>query len=507
VRQREIAVRLALGASRSRIIRQLLTESVLIAASGAVVGLVLARWTVSVIARSFLAAVPTTLGNVSLSIGMSWRVFTYTVALTCVSVLAFGLAPALQATSAELTSALKGEDTAFGNRVRRSRFRDALVSVQVGACLVLLTAAATLVHSLRDFAAVDTGLDARGVLVAQLGLADASHTPPALAAARARFVERVTLLPSVAATAVALHAPWSAWPTLHASDAFRHDEERGMEYNFVTARYFEVVGQRIIAGRGFYDSDSATSAVVVVTSAATRTFFPGRNPIGQLLRLSTSRDSSRIVRVVGVVADARSGMLWDNDANGYVFLPARVADLTNANPSLLVRGAVRAANLDRTMADMARQVDPDAPLIISRLRDLLARQLIPYQYAALIAGGVGLLGLALAVVGLYGVVAFTVGQRRREIAIHVAIGATPRDVLGLVLRGEMRLVLRGLIVGLLLSLGMARLLGSIVLPLAPVGPLAIGGLAVALIVVAVLATVTPSLSALRIAPMRVLRQE
>jgi ABC-type antimicrobial peptide transport system permease subunit len=275
----------------------------------------------------------------------------------------------------------------------------------------------------------------------------------------------------------------------------------------VTPHYFEVLGQRLVGGRGFYESDSATSAVAIVTSSAARLFWPGRNPIGQLLRMHVGGDSTRIVRVVGVAADARSGMVWDNDSNGYLYLPARLSDLTRANPSLLVKASGRAADLDRVIADVARQIDPDSPLTTSRLNDLLSSQLMPYRYAASIATAVGLLGLALAVVGLYGVVAFAVGQRRREIAIHVAMGASPRDVLSLVLRGEMRLMLRGLLVGLVLSLGMARLLGSIVLPLAPVGPLAIIELAAALIAVAAVATAAPSLSALRIAPMRVLRQE
>jgi hypothetical protein len=200
-------------------------------------------------------------------------------------------------------------------------------------------------------------------------------------------------------------------------------------------------------------------------------------------------------------------MAWDNDANGYVYLPARVAELTNADPSLLVRAAIGAEDPARAMTDVAGQVDPDAPLTIMPMPRLLASQLLPYRYAALVATVVGVLGLALAVLGLYGVVAFAVTQRRRELAIHVAMGAAPADVLRLVLRGEMRLVLRGLAAGLVLSLGQAKLLGSIILPLIPVGPLSIAVLAALLAVVALLATMAPAVAALRIAPMRVLRQE
>jgi putative ABC transport system permease protein len=479
----------------------------LIAAIGAALGLVLASWTVTFLTHSFLAQVPTTLGYVSLGIHMSWRVFAYTAGLTVVSVLAFGLAPALQATSAELTSALKGEDTLFGTRLRRSRFRDALVSVQVGACLVLLTAAATLVHSLHDFATVDTGLHARGIFVEQLGLAGVTHTPPALATARQHFADRVATLDGVDATAMAASAPWTYWQTLRVADASTHGEIHGIFQNVVTPPYFDVIGQRLVAGRGFFESDSANAAVAVVSTAAARMLWPGRNPLGQLLRVAAGTDSARIVRIVGVAADARSELVWDNDSNGYLYLPARIADLTSANAVLLVKASGSAPDIDRAIADVARETDPDAPLTSRRLTELLDEQLIPYRYTALVAAGVGVLGLALAVVGLYGVVAFAVGQRRREIAIHVAMGAAPRNVLALVLRGEMRLVLRGLAAGLVLSLGMAKLLGSIVVSLSPVGPVAIGGLAVALVGVAVLATATPALSALRLSPMRVLRQE
>jgi hypothetical protein len=311
----------------------------------------------------------------------------------------------------------------------------------------------------------------------------------------------------VAATALVAQPPWTAWPMAHVADASRGAEVHSLQYDVVTPRYFEIVGQRVLAGRTFYESDGAGAHVAVVSAAASRTLWPGRAPLGQLLRVGAGTDSARIVRVVGVVADARSGMAWDDDRQGYLYLPARPADLTGGAPSLLVRAAAGSDDPGRAIADVAAAVDPDAPLTMGRLPELLAQQLLPYRYAALIATGVGIFGLALAVLGLYGVVAFAVAQRRREIAIHVAMGAAPADVLRLVLRGEMRLVLRGLAVGLLLSLGEAKLLGRIVIPLTPVGMGTVGELALALALVAALATAIPALGALRLAPMRILRQE
>ena len=507
VRQREIAVRLAVGASRTRIIGQLLTESLLVAALGAAAGLVCARWTVTLLLQSFLAAVPTTFGNVSLSIHMSWRVFAYTAGLTAISVLAFGLAPALHATSGDVNSALKGDDALFGARIRRSRFRDALVSVQVAASLVLLTAAAILVHSLREFTDVDTGVDAHRITVARLGLAGAGHTSITLAADRLHFAARVRSLTGVRATAMAAESPFTPWPSLHVADEKSGDMTRAIQYNRVTATYFRVLGQRLLAGREFTEADSSSASVAIVSAAASQRLWPRRAAVGQRLRIDPGGDSARTVTVVGVVANARSGMVWDDPSFGYLYLPAATADLTSDDPSLLIAADGTVPDLGRPIADVAGQIDPDAPLSVTGLPQLLESQLLPYQYGAFVATGIGVLGLGLAILGLYGVVAFAVTQRRREIAIHVAMGATPRDVLGLVLRGELRLVLQGIAAGLVLALGEAKLLGVIVVPLSPIGFGTIAALAMALVCVAAVATTAPSFAALRISPMRVLRQE
>lgn len=509
IRQREIAIRLALGASRARIVRQLLTESLLIALVGSGAGLLLAKWTVDVMTRSFLAAVPTTLGTVALHIAPSWRVLAYTLGLTVISTLIFGLAPALQATTQDLAAAIKGEDALFGTRIRRSRFRDILVSAQVAACLVLLAAAGTLVKSLRDFADVATGLDTRSLAVSHLGLTAPGHVPQALAANRVRFAERVGRLREVTGTALVLAPPFTGWPVLHVADNAPGGELHGAFYNVVTPTYFDVIGQRIVAGRTFAEGDSAEGArVAVVSASAARALWPRGSALGRNMRIAESEDGGgRVVRIVGVAADARSGMIWDPASVPYIYLPATGKDLAALDMSLLVRGRGAATTVDRAVSDVARQLDPDAPLTLNHLSEMFTLQLLPYRYAAAIASGVGVLGVALAVLGLYGVVAFAVTQRRRELAIHVAMGAAPGDVLGLVTRGEMRLVVRGLLAGLVLALGEAKLLGSIILPLSPIGVIGIGLLAAGLVLVALVATVVPGLSALRIAPMQVLRQE
>ena len=511
VRQREIAVRLALGASRARVVRQLLTESLLVAILGAGLGLLLSHLTVTIAGRAFFSNFPMTYGTIAFELTTSWRVVGYTVALGFVSVMLFGLAPALQGTSPVLSSALKGEDAVFGTRIKRSRLRNGLVAVQVAACVVLLVAAATLIRSLGSFSAGSTGLAAQRVLVANIGLV--SNQTPALAESRSRFAARVAALPDVA-TARAEEPPYTSWRLLPVAAApLAGDTVRAplmaLPHNVVTTRYFEVVGQPIVEGRAFVSADSASSApVAIVTRAAAHKLWPNATPVGQMLRVALSSDGAeRLYRVVGVAADAHSMMVWDRDPDGYVFLPATQAMFADLEMPLLVQTRGEVSDLARQLADIAPQVDPDAPLKAISLLDDYALQLLPFQYGAAVVSAIGVLGLALAVVGLYGVVAFSVTQRQRELAVRVAMGATARDILRAVIQREMRLVLVGLGVGLVLAVGEAKLIESIVVA---VTALPLGGfvlVTVSLLVVTLAATLVPGARALRISPMQTLRHE
>ena len=508
-RQREIAVRLALGASRRRLLRQLLTESLLISLLGAALGLVLANWTVTVVARSLFANMPLAFGTVALNLQPSWRVVAYTIALAFLSVLTFGLAPALHATSANLTTSLKGEDAAFGTRIRRSRFRDALVVIQVAGCLVLLVAAGTMIASMRSFGTTVSGLETSHVAVATFGLSAPGRVPPALDSARGAFASRVARLHDIAGTARVLHAPYSSWwpllPVAVPGQAMYHR----LQYNAVTPRYFDVVGQRLVSGRAFTVDDSASQALVaIVTGATARLLWPGASAVGQILRvLEIPDDPDRIYRVIGVAADAHSGMPWDNDDDGYVYLPAKAGDFATQEMPLLIRSDTPEPAIARAIEDIARQIDVNSPVHVEPAIVARDATLVPMRYGAWITSGVGAFGLGLALIGLYGIVAFAVAQRRRDIAVHVAMGAGPSDVLRLVLRRELRLIVIGLAAGFVLAAGEAKLIAAWLLPLATLGVAGLVGLAVLLFTVATAASVVPALGALRIAPMQVLRQD
>jgi predicted permease len=508
-RQREIAIRLAIGASRGRLLRQLLTESTLIALGGAALGLLMARWTVTVTSKAFFSAIPTTLGSVALALHPSWRVVAYIVVLVGLSVVSFGLAPALFATSPNVSASLKGEDAAFGTRIRRSRFRDWLIALQVAACLILLAAAGTLVTSLKHVASSDSGIDAQHVLVSSLGLAARDHVSPELVRARTEYAHRVAALHDVASTARAAQQPFAPWPWLHVRTADNGSATRALWYNVVTPSYLAVVGQRIVSGRSFSAADSAANApVAIVTDRAARALWPGQRAVGQTLRVTTGGDApDKLYQVVGIAADAHSGMVWDADDGGYAFLSATSDDLATGTMPLLVRPRADPIALTRAMGDIAQQVAQDAPVNTTRLSDAMASQLLPFQYGAGVSAGVGALGLGLAILGLYGIVSFGVRQRRRDLAVHIAMGATPRDVVEVVLRREMQLVVVGLAVGLVGAAVISKLLGTIVLTVEPMSVADFAVLTVVLFVVALLAAAVPAASALRIAPMQVLRQE
>jgi hypothetical protein len=284
---------------------------------------------------------------------------------------------------------------------------------------------------------------------------------------------------------------------------------RRFQFNAVTPRFFDALGQRIVMGRAFTAADSASEArVAIVTAAAARRLWPGAPAIDQTLHVAQRRDQpDKIYRVVGVAADAHEGMVWDPDDDGYLFFPATRGDFAANEMPLLVRSDSPTPAIARSLRDIALEIDPNSPMHAESAlaqRDLF---LTPLHYGFWITAAVAAFGLGLALIGLYGVVAFAVAQRRLEIAVHVAMGASARDVLRLVLRREMRLVLVGLAVGLVLAAGESLLIQAWVVPLTPLGAGGFALVAAILIAVAAIASTVPALGALRIAPMQVLRQE
>ena len=396
VRQREIAVRLAMGASRNRLVRQLLTESLLIAAAGAIVGFALSSWTVSIISRSYFSFVPSTYGTLMLALHPSWRVVIYTIVLAAVSALTFGLAPALHATSPNLNGMLKGDDAAAGGHVRRSRLRDGLIVAQVAGSVVLIAAAAILTRGVARFASARSGIVADRVSLASFGLAPRDRLTPLLVSDRATFAARVAHASGVAATARGSSMPFSSWPLTRVRVGESNDDEssiHALPTDRITPSYFDVVGQSIVDGRAFSAADSATNApVAIVTQAAARALWPATRAAGQKLRMLRANGEVReVVQVVGVATDAHSMNLWDDDTSGYVYRPATDSDFATVDMPLLVRSDLSAPVLVRTLRDIATSVDRDEPLDVKSLTSVHDQEVVPFRYAASITASIAAL--------------------------------------------------------------------------------------------------------------------
>ena len=507
-RQREIAIRLAVGASRARLLAQLLTESALVAALGTLLGLGLASLMVSLISRVGLSSVPATYGRVTVTVGLSWRAMGYSAVLATMSVFIFGLLPAIRSTRQDLVSALKSDASSFGFGIRQPRIRSALIAVQVGACVFVLVAVGILVHNLRAMVGSASGFDDSSVVVARFGLTSASHVPASVARDREEFARRAALIPGVARIAQTSSPPYSAWPMLHVASDEARQGLVAASYVLTTPEYFETLGQRVIEGERFGQQDTIDASRVAIISRATeRRLWPDGHAVGRLMRVADPHASAdRLVRIVGVVSNAQNQSAREADDAQYVYFPATSADLAALPMAFVMRTRGDQSVVLSAMQRLAAEIDPAEPLVATPLRALRDQQILPFRYVALSAAAVGLFALLLAIIGLQGVVSFVVTQRRRDLAIHIALGATTRQVLLLIVR-ELRAVVVGLAVGTIASIGLVPMLASMTLALSPLPVSQFVAIIIGLAVVASVAVGLPARASLRIGPMEVLRQD
>jgi predicted permease len=503
-RKKEVAIRAALGAGRGQLLRLFLTESVLLSLAGGAAGVLFA----AACARAVPALVPALPVPLALDVGMDGAVLGYTLALSLLTGLLFGLMPALHASRPDLAVVLK-EAVAREGRGRRFSLRSALVVAQVAASLVLLVCAGLFLRSLQAAGGVDPGFDTRGVLTATV---DLSAMGLQAEQARGRFEGLRTQLeglPGVEAASVARVVPLSlnTMESQYQQEGSAPDSH-GVDshFNVVGPRYFEVMRIPLLAGREVLPSDGADAPrVVVVNETFARRAWPGESPLGKRVRTSVGRGTwGAWAEVVGLVRDSKVGTPGE-DPQAVVYEPAAQSDsveltlhLRTAGPPEALAGPVRQA---------LRQVDGRLVPEVKPIREWVALSLLPAQVASGLLGTLGVLGLLLASLGLYGVVSYTTAQRTHELGVRLALGARPADLVRLVLGQGLGLTAAGVAVGLLLSLGAATALGSL---LTGVGPfdaptlLAASGL---LALVAGLASYAPARRALRVDPMVSLRSE
>ena len=503
-RRKEFAVRLALGARRGRLIRQLLTESLLLACLGGAAGLLLAWWG----SRLLVLMASTGAEPLPIDVSPDARVLGFTLLVSLLSAVVFGTVPALRATRIELNQSLKaGAGAAFATS--RSLLGRVIVISQVALSLVLLIGAGLFVRTLINLQKVPTGFDEPNVLILQLDTSATGYKEDARLASLLREVEeRVRALPGVRAASFSMFIfNQGAWTAKAYTRGHNPPEggDRQIANNVVGPDFFATVGVPLLQGRAFGPQDTARSQrVAVISEAMAERFFPGQSPLGRRFGLGAPERSEE-VEIIGVVKDAKYRSL-DEGARpiAYYVHSQRTQYLNNfgvrvsGEPGAAVpaiRRAIREASRDLPVAEVAT------------LSDHVGRSLVQQRLVARLAAFFGLVSLLLACVGLYGLLSYAVARRRNEIGIRLAVGAQPRDVRRMVLREALLLVLAGMAVGLAAAWAATRLLAGSLFGLTPTDPLTVVAAAALLLAVAAGAAYWPARRASRVDPLIALRGE
>ncbi len=506
-RRQEVAIKLALGASGGRLVRQLLIESVLLALVGAAVGLLVARWTTGLLVR----AIPPTPFPITLSFDLDASILLATLGVALGTGLIFGLAPALQAARADVLTALKSETAASMGADRRFGLRNLLVIGQVAVSLVLLVGAGLLIRSVRSAQAIDPGFDVDGGLVVSMNLDLEGYSPEGGRAFIRELTARVGALSGVRSATVAQSLPLSLFGAGLSRTVFVEGDAAGSEkdgvligVNSIGLGFFDSLGIPIVEGRDFDTTDNVDSGrVAIINEVMAEDLWDGESPIGSRFMFHGQLD--RPLTVVGVAAYAKVRTLGE-DPTPLVYMP--VEQEYSGGAFLLVRTESDPLAFGDVVRRTIRELDPEMPVFsVTTLRDQVDASLFPARVGAGMLGVFGLLGLTLASIGLYGVMNYSVARRTREIGIRMALGADARGVLRLVLGQALLLVGVGLAVGLVLAAIMGRQMASLLYGISGTDPVAFGTTSLVLLLVAALASLVPALRATRVDPVRALKFE
>jgi predicted permease len=526
-RQREIALRAALGANRSRVVRQLLTESLLFAAGGGLLGFALGAWGV----RALLVLVPGDIPRLTDATGamatiplVDWRVATFTIAVTLLTGVLFGLVPALQISKPDLTSALKEGGGRSGSGLRHNRARSLLVIAEVALALVLLVGATLLIRTFVGLRSADAGIDPRNVLTFQTSLAGSAYDTTAdVHNLSVQAVRRFESIPGVLAAASTIALPVEAGIDLPFDIVGRpaptnRDNAGDEQWRSVSPGYFRVFKVPVLRGRGFSDTDVAASPrVAIVNDAMAKKYWPTENPIGQMIVIGKGlgpqfEDPPR--QIVGVVGNVRENGL-NNEGVGVMYIPQSQMPeglTTLANSVIPLSWAVRtAAGPTSLRAAIEREVRlVDGQLPVSRVRTMeqvIAEAISRQNFNMILLSVFAVIALLLAASGIYGVMSYSVQQRTQEIGIRLALGAGRGRVLRLILSTGMKLAGLGVVIGLGLAYGLTRLLASLLFGVKANDPLTFGLVAGVLALTALVAAYLPARRATALDPAIALRYE
>jgi macrolide transport system ATP-binding/permease protein len=501
-RRREVAIRLSLGASRRRLVQQLLTESLLLSAIAGVIGTLVAYWTSGVL----MAFAPPTDMPIEFGLRVDGWTLAYAAAMSIVTGIVFGLAPAFQASRPNTVHALKEEAGRGSGGRTGQRLRGALVVVQVAVCLVLLVGASLFVRSLQAAQDVNPGFDPDGVLIASVDLLPNGYTPETGRQFHRRLIEAVGALPGLQSAALARQVPLGLSGTSSSGAEIagytpQPDEDVNIVYNSIGPRYFETMRIPLASGREFTPQDTRESApVIVVNETMARRYWAGREAVGGRVRIGKTE-----YQVVGVARDIKYNSLAERpQPHMYLALEQNFTSAVVLHVrSLGAPGAVLAS-----LRELIRGLDANLPIYDARtLDEHLGTAVFAQRMGANLLGAMGVLALILAAVGLYGVIAYAVSQRTQEMGIRLALGAAPRDLLAMIVGHGMKLTVAGVAIGLALAYVMAGFMQSLLPGITPRDPITFVGVPLLLAFIALVAAIIPARRAGAVDPVTALRYQ
>jgi len=501
-RQKEIAIRMALGSGRARLIRQLLTESLLLSVCGAALGVVFAKWGT----RLLIGLLSNSRTSVFLDLSIDGRMLAFTAAVAILTGLLFGLAPAWRGTRVEPQTAMKAnsrgviEGSSFG-------LGKALVMLQVALSLVLVVGAGLMLATFWKLTSLDTGFDRQNLLLVQIGLGNANYPEDRRAPAYRLMLDRVRTLPGVRSASFSGMTPISRrnWGESLVIEGYTARSERDtvVAFNSVSPGYFETMGTAFVAGRDFNRYDTPQSPhVAIVNETFVKKYFRSANPLGKTYRWSPNGTLSEPVEIVGVVKDAKYSSLRDR------IPPTSYRAESQEKPRPFAVLEIRAnTNIIPAVKAAMEEVNPDITLQFGTLSTQVDESLTREKMLATLSGFFGALALTLAMIGLYGVMSYNVARRRNEIGIRLALGAQQSRVVRMVLGEVAMLIGIGLATGLAMTLATTRFVSSFLYGLTPNDPRILGAAALILAIVAIVAGYLPARRASRLDPMTALREE
>lgn len=503
-RHREISIRAALGAGRGRLVRQLLTESVVLAVCGGIAGIILARWGLD----ALLALAPTSLPRIS-EIHLDSGVLLFSLALSVVTGLVFGIAPAWLAARADVNEALKQGTRGSTEGGARGRLRSALVVIEVTFALVLLGGAGLLARSFMQLANVDPGFIPENATLLRLSLPGKKYAEKDQQTAFANsLLERMKSLPGVQAVGITHSMPlvsdYVLGFNIEGRPAIAPSDLPSLNYYAVTPDYFRAMGIRLVRGRVFTPQDDAKAPrVAIINETMARQFFPNEDPIGKRINITNGPDTWR--EIVGIVGDIKQyGVDKTTSAQGYE--PFAQVPFTSLNVVLRTNGSPAA--LLSSLRPAVYAIDKDQPVgIIRPLEEIMSESIARQRFAMLLLTVFSSVALVIAAVGIYGVMAYNVVQRTGEFGIRMALGAQQRDVLRLVLTQGGKLIGLGLVIGLLATLAASRAMGSMLFNTSAYDPVTLTSITLLLGAVALVACFFPANRATKVNPIEALRTE